>query len=173
MILKKFLSVFVSAMFTILIIAGLITVILINVKQQKADSFIADNGSSNSNNTDNENPDWLDRYIETKQQPFNILLFVTDIKGYDTDTIILFNIDSKAKSNSKQQSQAIMDIMLRSFNESVGLCSTTPWVADMERILIKEEHYESFSESFKKFSKKDWVDGRNHALLNRDNILNH
>ena len=48
--------------------------------------------------------------------------------------VILFNIDSKAKSNSKQQSQAIMEIMLRSFNEAVGLCATTPWVSDFERI---------------------------------------
>jgi len=95
MILKKFLSVFVSAMFTILIITGLIAVILINVKQQKADSVNINNNSEYSSNSDKENPDWLDRYVETKQQPFNILLFVTDIKGYDTDTIILFNIDSQ------------------------------------------------------------------------------
>ncbi|HQM96250.1 MAG TPA: LCP family protein [Clostridia bacterium] len=123
MILKKFLSVFVSAMFTILIIAGLITVILINVKQQKADSFIADNGSSNSNNTDNENPDWLDRYIETKQQPFNILLFVTDIKGYDTDTIILFNIDSQ---NSKISAMSIpRDTLVKNQQKAISIYSTS------------------------------------------------
>ena len=85
--------------------------------------------------------------------------------------VILFNIDSKAKSNSKQQSGAIMDIMLRSFNEAVGLCGTTPWVADLERILIKDNQYEEFKETFKQFSNKDWLDGRNQALLNRDNIV--
>ncbi len=85
--------------------------------------------------------------------------------------VILFNIDSKAKSNSKQQTQAIMDIMLRSFNEAIGLCPTTPWVADLERILIKDNQYDEFKEAFKEFSKKEWYDGRNHALLNRDNIV--
>lgn len=85
--------------------------------------------------------------------------------------VILFNIDSKAKSNSKQQSQAIMEIMLRSFNEAVGLCATTPWVADLERILIKENVYDSFKEEFETLAKRDWNDGRNHALLNRDNII--
>jgi len=34
--------------------------------------------------------------------------------------VVLFNIDSKAKSDSKNKTQAIMDIMLRAFNESVG-----------------------------------------------------
>src|SRR5690554_3464156 len=85
--------------------------------------------------------------------------------------VILFNIDSKAKSNSKQQSQAIMEIMLRSFNEAVGLCATTPWVADLERILIKENVYDNFKQEFETLAKRDWNDGRNHALLNRDNII--
>ena len=35
--------------------------------------------------------------------------------------VVLFNIDSKAKSNSKMNTAAIMDIMLRAFNESVGV----------------------------------------------------
>lgn len=109
-------------------------------------------------------------YFEDKVQDNFVMNYIKQ-SAQINNKVILFNIDSKAKSNSKQQSQAIMDIMLRSFNESVGLCSTTPWVADMERILIKEDNYESFKDSFKTFSKKDWADGRNHALLNRDNII--
>lgn len=96
MIPKRFLSTFATAMFIILVIAGMISVILINVKQQRVDAVVDNNNpTSITDNTVKENPDWLDRYIETKQQPFNILLFVTDIKGYDTDAIILFNIDSE------------------------------------------------------------------------------
>ena len=49
--------------------------------------------------------------------------------------VVLFNIDSKAKSDSKNRSQAIMDIMLRAFNESIGYCGSSPWVADLERTL--------------------------------------
>ncbi len=109
-------------------------------------------------------------YFEDKIQDNFVMNYIKQ-SAQIKNKVILFNIDSKAKSNSKQQSQAIMDIMLRSFNEAVGLCSTTPWVADMERILIKEGVYEGFKESFKKLSKKDWIDGRNHALLNRDKII--
>lgn len=86
--------------------------------------------------------------------------------------VIMFNIDSKAGSTAKAKSQAIMDIMLRAFNEAVGLSATTPWVADMERELIKEEKYESFQKAFGLHANKDWKkDGRNQAFLNRNNII--
>lgn len=84
--------------------------------------------------------------------------------------VVLFNIDSKAKSDAKSKSQAIMDIMLRAFNESVGLCATMPWVAELERELIKEGTYERFKEEFKRVSKRDWTQGRNHAVLNQVSI---
>ena len=47
-----------------------------------------------------------------------------------------------------------MDIMLRAFNEAIGLCATTPWVADLERELITDDIYDSFKNKFKEISKK-------------------
>lgn len=85
--------------------------------------------------------------------------------------VVLFNIDSKASSNSKMKSQAIMDIMLRTFNESIGLCASLPWVADLERELIKEDLYNEFQEVFKNYSRKEWSTGRNQAMLNSTNIV--
>jgi len=86
--------------------------------------------------------------------------------------VVIFNIDSKAGSLAKTKPQAIMDIMLRAFNEAIGLCGTTPWVADMERELIKEGVYDTFKSLFNSYANKDWTkDGRNQAFLNRDNII--
>ena len=86
--------------------------------------------------------------------------------------VVIFNIDSKAGAGAKAKPQAIMDVMLRTFNEAVGLSATTPWVADMERELIKEGAYERFQAAFNSHSKKDWKsDGRNQAFLNRNNII--
>lgn len=86
--------------------------------------------------------------------------------------VVIFNIDSKAGSTAKSKPQAIMDVMLRTFNEAVGLSATTPWVADMERELIKEGNYESFIEKFQTYANKNWKkDGRNQAFLNRNNII--
>ena len=86
--------------------------------------------------------------------------------------VVIFNIDSKAGAGAKAKPQAIMDVMLRTFNEAVGLSATTPWVADMERELIKEGAYERFQTSFVNYAKKDWKsNGRNQAFLNRNNII--
>ncbi len=85
--------------------------------------------------------------------------------------VVLFNIDSKAKSDSKSKTQAIMDIMLRAFNESIGYCGTSPWVADMERTLEAEGKLEEFAAKFEELSKRNWTDTRAKALLNRDYII--
>ena len=76
-------------------------------------------------------------YFDDKIQDAMVL---ADIKACANakNKVVLFNIDSKAKSTSKQNTEAIMDIMLRSFNESVGYCGSSPWVADMERTLNEE-----------------------------------
>jgi len=86
--------------------------------------------------------------------------------------VVLFNIDSKAKSDSKTKTQAIMDIMLRAFNESIGYCGSRPWVADMERVLDDEGKLDIFIKKFEELSKRNWVQTRAKALLNRDHIIN-
>lgn len=85
--------------------------------------------------------------------------------------VVLFNIDSKAKSDSKTKTQAIMDIMLRAFNESVGYCGSSPWVADMERTLDEESKLEEFVAKFEEISNRNWIQTRAKALLNRDAII--
>lgn len=100
-------------------------------------------------------------------------MVLADIKksAKANNKVVLFNIDSKAKSDSKRQTQAIMDIMLRAFNESIGYCGTNPWVADMERTLDNEGKLEEFIETFETLSKRNWVQTRAKALLNRDYII--
>lgn len=85
--------------------------------------------------------------------------------------VVLFNIDSKAKSDSKTKTQAIMDIMLRAFNESVGYCGSSPWVADMERTLDEENKLKEFVSKFEEISNRNWIQTRAKALLNRDAII--
>jgi len=64
-----------------------------------------------------------------------------------------------------------MDIMLRAFNESVGYCGSSPWVADLERVLDEEGKLEDFVAKFEEISKRSWVQTRAKALLNRDAII--
>lgn len=85
--------------------------------------------------------------------------------------VVIFNIDSKAKADSKQNNQTIMDIMLRSFNEAIGYCGGRPWVADLERTLDNEEILNDFIARFEEYSGRDWVHTRANAFLNRDYII--
>lgn len=85
--------------------------------------------------------------------------------------VVLFNIDSKAKSDSKTKTQAIMDIMIRAFNEAVGYCGASPWVADLERTLDEEGKLEEFVETFEQISGRNWTQTRAKALLNRDSMI--
>ncbi len=100
-------------------------------------------------------------------------LVLADIKqcAKANNKVVLFNIDSKAKSDSKNKSQAIMDIMLRAFNESIGFCGSSPWVADLERTLDAEGLLEAFVEKFEEISGRIWTQTRAKALLNRDYII--
>lgn len=85
--------------------------------------------------------------------------------------VVLFNIDSKAKSDSKNKTQAIMDIMLRAFNESIGYCGSKPWVADLERMLDNEGKLQDFITKFEEYSKRDWPSNRANAALNKSYII--
>lgn len=85
--------------------------------------------------------------------------------------VVLFNIDSKAKSDSKNKTQAIMDIMLRAFNESIGYCGDRPWVADLERMLDEEGKLDEFAKKFEELSHRDWKSNRSKAALNRSSII--
>lgn len=86
--------------------------------------------------------------------------------------VVLFNIDSKAKSDSKNRTQAIMDIMLRAFNEAVGYCGDRPWVADLERTLDDDGLLEQFIAKFEELSHRDWKGNRAKAAINKDHIIN-
>lgn len=88
-----------------------------------------------------------------------------------SNKVVLFNIDSKAKSDSKNKTQAIMDIMLRAFNESIGYCGDRPWVADLERMLDDEGLLEAFVEKFEELSHRDWKSNRSKAALNKKSIV--
>lgn len=77
--------------------------------------------------------------------------------------VMLFNIDSKARDNNKEQKNAILNVFLQVFNERLGLSGESFWLADLERKLIKDGRYEDFQEEFKSLNDEhlDWVESRN------------
>ncbi|MXF09370.1 hypothetical protein, partial [Escherichia coli] len=75
-------------------------------------------------------------------------LFLADINKavhYPTE-VILFNIDSRANVNDKED--AIRKVFLKVFNERIGYCADFPHIAHLERELDKRGQYETFKAAF-------------------------
>ncbi|MFH5811802.1 BREX system P-loop protein BrxC [Companilactobacillus sp. FL22-1] len=102
--------------------------------------------------------------------------FTDDNKITDTETIsnmkkatgidnevMLFNIDSKARDNNKEQRNAILNVFLQVFNEQLGLSGESFWLADLERRMINDGRYEDFQAEFKRLNDdhKEWIETRN------------
>ncbi|WP_035294149.1 BREX system P-loop protein BrxC [Clostridium sp. KNHs214] len=85
--------------------------------------------------------------------------------------VILFNIDSKSDSNSKANKDAIVNVFNKVFNEMQGLCGSMPWIADLERQLVKDEVYGNFKETFEEIAGNSWVEAREDFYYEEDSIV--
>ncbi len=100
-------------------------------------------------------------------------MVLADIKlaGDISADVILFNIDSKADADSKVNKDAIVKVFMKVFNEMQGLCASLPWVAELERQLIKEGTYEAFKAKFVELSGSQWTDAREDFYFEEENIV--
>lgn len=105
--------------------------------------------------------DYFDNKISDKK-----LLEDIKLAGQIPTDVILFNIDSK-NENINGSKDKILDVFEKVFNEKLGL-STTPFVAEIERILIEEGKYEEFKDEFKIICGKNWEDKRNAIQMVED-----
>jgi hypothetical protein len=98
---------------------------------------------------------------------------LADIKaaGDISADVILFNIDSKSDSTSKSNKDAIVKVFMKVFNEMQGLSAALPWVAELERQMIKDNSYEKFKEKFAELSGNKWEDSREDFYFEEDNIV--
>ncbi|KAI4451658.1 hypothetical protein C823_006218 [Eubacterium plexicaudatum ASF492] len=88
----------------------------------------------------------------------------------DTD-VVLFNIDSKSDSNSKQNKDAIVHVFLKVFNEMQGFCGAIPFLADLERKLTEEGRYEEFKQKFEEVYGEAWEDSRQDFDFIQDDVV--
>ncbi len=88
----------------------------------------------------------------------------------DTD-VVLFNIDSKSDSNSKQNKDAIVRVFLKVFNEMQGFCGAIPFLADLERKLTEEGRYKEFQQKFEELYGEAWEDSRQDFDFIQDDVV--
>ncbi len=90
----------------------------------------------------------------------------------DTDTdVVLFNIDSKSDGGSKQNKDAIVKVFLKVFNEMQGFCGVIPFLADLERKLTEEGHYNEFKQKFEEVYGEAWEDSRQDFDFIQDDVV--
>lgn len=73
---------------------------------------------------------------------------------------ILFNIDQKADVISKTQTDALLAVFVKVFDETCGYYGKQPYIAQFERELDHEGQLQSFKEAFEKEAGKAWDWGR-------------
>jgi len=90
--------------------------------------------------------------------------------GQDRDTdVILFNIDSRA--NASDDRASLLSVFWRVFNESLGYCSQSLHVAELERYLDKKGKYEAFKNKFAEIYGSGWENERDAYSLLQDEIV--
>lgn len=102
----------------------------------------------------------LDYFIEDQKITDPSVLADMELAANTPVDAILFNIDAKSDSNSKQDKDAIVNVFLRVFNEMQGFCGAQPALADLERKLSEAGRFEAFKEAFAKAYGSAWEESR-------------
>jgi len=83
---------------------------------------------------------------------------------------LLFNIDQKATLIAKDQTDALLKVFIKVFDESRGYFGNDGAVARFEEHLDKRGQYDAFKAEFQKHAGIDWSQGREQTALEGHNI---
>jgi hypothetical protein len=83
---------------------------------------------------------------------------------------LLFNIDQKATLIAKDQTDALLKVFVKVFDESRGYFGNDGAVARFEEDLDKRGQYGAFKAAFQKHAGIDWAQGREQTALEGHNI---
>ncbi|MEN8706521.1 MAG: BREX system P-loop protein BrxC [Nocardioides marinisabuli] len=83
---------------------------------------------------------------------------------------LLFNIDQKATLITKDQTDALLKVFVKVFDESRGYYGNQGHVARFERDLDTRGQYEAFKEAFERIAGIPWSQGREQSALEGANI---
>ena len=83
---------------------------------------------------------------------------------------LLFNIDQKATLIAKDQTDALLKVFVKVFDESRGYFGNDGAVARFEEDLDKRGQYDAFKAAFQKHAGIDWAKGREQTALEGHNV---
>ncbi|MEL0625439.1 BREX system P-loop protein BrxC [Salinibacterium amurskyense] len=85
-------------------------------------------------------------------------------------TSLLFNIAQKASVISKDQTDALLKVFVKVFDEFRGYFGTQGHVARFEHSLDQSGQYEDFKIAYERLTQKSWVDDRKNYIIQGRNI---
>jgi len=85
-------------------------------------------------------------------------------------TSLLFNIDQKAPLIDKNQTDALLQVFVKVFNEARGYYAGEPSVARFERDLDRRGLLENFKRVFTRIAGIPWEQGREEGILQEHNV---
>lgn len=113
----------------------------------------------------------IDYFVEDKKIADPLLIADMELAASIPADVVLFNIDSKSDSNSKQNKDAIVNVFLKVFHEMQGFCGAIPFLADLERKLTEEGHYQEFKERFSESYGQAWEEARQDFDFIQDEVV--
>lgn len=113
----------------------------------------------------------IDYFVEDKKITDPQIIADMKLAASIPTDVILFNIDSKSDSNSKQNKDAIVNVFLKVFHEMQGFCGAIPFLADLEKRLTDEGRYQEFKEKFNETYGDSWEQSRQDFDFIQDDIV--
>ncbi len=113
----------------------------------------------------------IDYFIDDEKITDPMVLADMQLAANTPADIIIFNIDAKSESNGKSSKDAIVNVFLKVFNNSLGFCGAIPYLADLERKLSEDGKYEQFKETYQRVTGHDWYEERHEFLSRQDGVV--
>ena len=113
----------------------------------------------------------IDYFIDDNKISDAMVLSDMKLAAQTKNDVVLFNIDSKSDSNSKQNKDAIVNVFLKVFNEMQGFCGSLPHLADLESQLTDEGKYDAFKEAFEDEYGSEWESSRHKFDFIQDDVV--
>ncbi len=113
----------------------------------------------------------IDFFVEDNKISDAMVLADMKLAAETPTDVVLFNIDSKSDSNSKQNKDAIVNVFLKVFNEMQGFCGSLPHLADLESQLTDIGKYDEFKKVFEDEYGSEWEDSRHKFDFIQDDVV--
>ena len=110
------------------------------------------------------------QYFEDKIDDPMIVANMKAASDYNSD-VLLFNIDSVSDADARSNKEGLVKVFNKMFNKMQGFSESMPWLAELERQMVKNGTYEEFKKEFQKISGDTWENRRDDFYFEEDNIV--